>query len=71
MQYLIFLAIGLLIIIWGLKTKEEVAQLTAAIMGAIFLVWGLTMTPQPILLAAEIVAVIAIFRICVRCCECD
>ena len=71
MQYLICLIIGLVIIIWGVKTNEEVAQLTAAIVGAIFLVWGLTMTPQPILLAAEIVAVIAIFRICVRCCECD
>ncbi len=71
MQYLIFLAIGLLIIIWGLKLNEEVTQLTAAIVGAIFLVWGLAMTPQTILLLAEIITVIAIFRICVRCCECD
>ena len=71
MEYLIFLGIGLLIIIWGLRINEEVAQLTAAIVGAFFFVWGLTMTPKPILLTAEIVAVIAIFCICVRCCECD
>ena len=71
MEYLIFLGVGLLIIIWGLRSNEEVVQLTSAIIGAIFLVWGLTMTPQPVLLGAEILAVIAVFRICVRCCECD
>jgi hypothetical protein len=71
MEYLIFLGIGLGVIIWGLRTNEEVVRLSSAIIGAIFLVWGLTMTPQPILLSAEIVAVIAIFRICLRCCECD
>ena len=71
MEYLIFLGIGLLVIGWGLRTNEEVVRLTSAIIGAIFLVWGLTMTPQPVLLAAEILAVIAVFRICIRCCECD
>jgi hypothetical protein len=71
MEYLIFWGIGLAITIWGLRTNEEVVRLSSAIIGAIFLVWGLTMTPQPILLVAEIVAVIAIFRICVHCCECD
>ena len=40
MEYLIFLGIGLLIIIWGIRTKEEVTQLSTAIVGAIFLVWG-------------------------------
>ncbi len=71
MVYLIFLGIGLAIIILGLKTNEEVVRLSSAIIGTIFLIWGLTITPQPVLLAAEIIAVIATFRICVRCCECE
>ncbi len=71
MSYLIFLAIGLGIIWWGLKTKEEVAQISSAIVGALFLIWGLTLTPQSLLFAGEIIAVLAVFRICVRCCECD
>ncbi|GAB4526769.1 MAG: hypothetical protein Tsb0014_07110 [Pleurocapsa sp.] len=71
MSYLIFLGIGLATIVWGLNVKEEVAQLTAAIIGTIFLVWGLFLTPQTFLLLMEIVAVIALFRLCIRCCECD
>ena len=71
MSYLIFLGIGLGVIIWGLRTKEEVAQLTAAVTGVIFLVWGLCLTPKMFLLAAEIIAAIAAFRICISCCECE
>jgi hypothetical protein len=41
MSYLIFLAIGLGIIWWGLKIKEEIFQISSAIIGALFLVWGL------------------------------
>lgn len=71
MSYLIFLGIGLGIISWGLSKKEEVVQLTAAITGAIFFVWGLCLTPEMFKLAAEIIATIAVFRICISCCECD
>lgn len=71
MSYLIFFAIGLSVIIWGLRSKEEVVQLTTAVTGVIFLVWGLCLTPKMFLLAAEIIAAIAAFRICIRCCECD
>ena len=71
MSYLVFLGIGLTTIFWGLKTREEIVRLSAAIVGAIFLVWGLILTPQAFLFLMEALAIIAVFRICVRCCECD
>ena len=71
MSFLIFFGLGLGSIAWGLKSQEEVIQLSGAIIGSILLVWGLCLTPQMFLIGAEVIAVIAIFRICVRCCECD
>ena len=71
MSFVVFISLGLGAIAWGLRTSEEVAQLSGAIAGAILLVWGLCLTPQKLLIGAEILAVIAVFRICVRCCECD
>ena len=71
MSFIIFIGLGLGAIAWGLRTPEEVARLSGAIIGAILLVWGLCLTPQMFLVGAEILAVIAVFRICVRCCECD
>ena len=71
MSFAVFIGLGLGAIAWGLKASEEVAQLSGAIVGAILLVWGLCLTPQMFLIGAEILAVIAVFRICVRCCECD
>ncbi|WP_036482364.1 hypothetical protein [Myxosarcina sp. GI1] len=70
MSYLFFLGIGLGTIWWGIRTTEEVARLTAAIVGALLLIWGLCLTPQSFLLIAEVLAILAIFRICVRCCKC-
>ncbi|MGV2830514.1 hypothetical protein [Myxosarcina sp. GI1(2024)] len=70
MSYLFFLGIGLGIIWWGIRASEEIAQLTAAIIGSILLFWGLCLTPQPFLLLAEILTIFAVFRICVRCCNC-
>lgn len=71
MSFIIFLGLGLGSIAWGLKSTEEITQLTGAIIGAILLVWGLCLTPQMYLWGAEILAVVAMFGICVRCCECD
>lgn len=71
MSFIIFLGLGLSSIAWGLKSTEEITQLSAAIIGAILLVWGLCLTPKICLWGAEILAVVAMFRICVRCCECD
>ncbi|BAU66043.1 hypothetical protein STA3757_34440 [Stanieria sp. NIES-3757] len=71
MSWLIFLLIGLILIWVGLKVSEEVVQLSTAITAAILLVWGLVLTPQSLLLLIEIITVLAVFRICMRCCECD
>lgn len=71
MSFVIFLGLGLGSIAWGLKSQEEIIQLSGAIIGAFLLVWGLCLTPQVFLLGAEIITVIAVFRICIRCCECD
>ena len=71
MSFLIFLGLGLGFVAWGLKSTAEIIQLSGAIVGAVLLIWGLCLTPQRFLIGAEILAVIAVFRICVRCCECD
>ncbi len=71
MSFVVFLGLGLGAIAWGLKATEEVAQLSGAIIGAVLLIWGLCLTPQMYLVGVEILAVIAVFRICIRCCECD
>ena len=71
MSFIVFLTLGLAAIAFGLKSTEEVIQLSAAVLGAVLLVWGLCLTPQTFLVVAEIIAVVAVFRICVRCCECD
>lgn len=71
MNFIIFLGLGFGSIAWGLKAKEEIVQLSAAIVGAILLIWGLCLTPQKFLLVAEILTVIAVFRGCIRCWGCD
>ena len=71
MSFAIFIVLGIVAIAWGLKSTEEITQLSGAILGAILLVWGLCLTPQRLLVGAEILTVIAVFRICLRCCECD
>lgn len=71
MSFIVFLGLGLAAIAFGLKSTEEIMRLSAAILGAVLLIWGLCLTPQMFLVGAEIIAVIAVFRICVRCCECD
>ena len=71
MSFIVFFGLGLASIAWGIRSSEEVMQLSGAIVGAILLIWGLCLTPRMFLLGAEIITVIAVFRICVRCCECD
>ena len=71
MSFVIFLGLGCGVIAWGLKTKEEIAQLSAVILGAILLIWGLCLTPQKLLLGAEVLIVSMVFRGCLRCWKCD
>ena len=71
MSFIIFLGLGLAVIAWGVRSQDEVIQLSRAVLGTVLLIWGLFLTPQMFLVGAEIIAVLAVFRICVRCCECD
>ena len=71
MGFLIFLALGLGTIGLGFLIKEEVAQIVAVVTGTIFLIWGVTLTPKPFLMLAEVLTVIAVFRLGLHCCECD
>ncbi|MBD1870331.1 hypothetical protein H6F88_26710 [Oculatella sp. FACHB-28] len=65
--YSIFLLMGLGIIWVGLKTGEEIIRIAAAIAGAILLVWGFALTPLSLQLFVEIISVMAVFSVCVRC----
>lgn len=67
MTYLIFLAVGLGFIWLGLRTREEVYRLTAALVGTVLLVLGLFSTPLQLQLLVEIISIFAVFRICLRC----
>ncbi|MEM7758770.1 MAG: hypothetical protein AAGF83_13210 [Cyanobacteria bacterium P01_G01_bin.67] len=71
MSFIILFGLGLCSIFWGIKSTEEIIQLTGAVIGTILLIWGLCLTPQIFLFGGEVIAVIAVFRICIRCCECD
>lgn len=71
MSFIIFLSLGLGFVALGLKSTAEILQLLGAIFGTVLLIWGLCLTPQRFLIGAEILAVIAVFRVCVRCCECE
>jgi hypothetical protein len=65
--YLMLLLAGLGIVWFGLKTREEIYQIAAAIAAAILLIWGFALTPLPLQLLVEAIAVTAIFSVCVRC----
>ena len=67
MTCLILLTIGLGFIWLGLKTSEEVYRLTAAAVGTVLLVLGLFATPLQFQLLVEVISVVAVFRICLRC----
>jgi len=65
--YLIFLLSGLGIVWLGLKTDEEIIRIAAAIAGSILLIWGFALTPMHFQLVAEIISILAVFSVCVRC----
>ncbi|MGF1478926.1 MAG: hypothetical protein ACFB4I_05485 [Cyanophyceae cyanobacterium] len=67
MFYLLLLTTGVGIIWIGLQIKEEVFRLTAAVIGTVVLVWGFFWTPAPLQLLVEVLLVLSVFSICVRC----
>ena len=71
MTYILFLAIGLIFILIGLKVKEEVYRLSGAFIGTIILIWGFVLTPVTFQFIVELGIVFSVFSICVRCWECE
>ncbi len=67
LTYLTLLGLGLSIIWLGLKTNDEVYRLGAVIGGAIFIVWGFALTPSEFQILFEVIALIAVFPVCMRC----
>jgi hypothetical protein len=65
--YLVLLAVGLVVIWFGLKTKDDVLMIGAAITGALLLIWGFALTPFQLQLIVEILIVVAVFPICLKC----
>lgn len=65
--YLIFLAVGIGIIWLGLRIKDDVYRLAAAVSGAILLIWGFALTPSQFQFAIEAIALVVLFPVCIRC----
>jgi hypothetical protein len=65
--YLVLLAVGLVVIWFGLKTKDDVLMIGSAITGALLLIWGFALTPFQLQLIVEILIVVAVFPICLKC----
>ena len=65
--YLVLLAVGLVVIWFGLKTKDDVLMIGSAITGALLLIWGFALTPSQLQLIVEILIVVAVFPICLKC----
>ena len=71
MIYVLILVIGLIFILIGLKTEEEVYRLSAAFIASIILIWGFTLTPTTFQFVVEVGIMLSVFSICVRCWECE
>lgn len=65
--YLVLLAVGLVVIWFGLKTKDDVLMVGAAFTGALLLIWGFALTPSQFQLIVEVLIVVAVFPICLKC----
>lgn len=67
MTFASLLLLGFSSIWFGLKTKDEIHRMTAAILGCIFLVWGFALAPVQFQVLIETLMIIAVFSVCVRC----
>ena len=65
--YLVLLAVGLVVIWFGLKTKDDVLMIGSAFTGALLLIWGFALTPSELQLIVEVLIVVAVFPICLKC----
>lgn len=67
MMYLFLLGIGLGIVLFGLKTKDEVYRLSSVVAGALFFVCGFALTPMHFQMLVELLLIVPLFFVCVRC----
>lgn len=65
--YLLFLAIGIGIIWVSLRFADDVFRLAGALSGAIFVVWGFAQTPLQLQLPLEVLVLVIVFPLCMRC----
>jgi hypothetical protein len=70
MAFLVFLAIGLVMIGLSRKTKEDIPVIATAVGGAVCLIWGFAIAPLSFQMAIEIVGIVAIFLSCMGYCDC-
>ena len=63
----LLLAAGLALIWGGIRFKEEELLIATALAGLCLLVWGFVLTPPHWQVAMEVLVVIVLFPVCVRC----
>jgi hypothetical protein len=69
MTYLLLLASGVVCLSIGWTTSEEIYRIAALVAGALFCLWGTAIAPPILQILLEILLVIAVFSICIRCLE--
>ncbi|MEO0539929.1 MAG: hypothetical protein AAFZ80_03580 [Cyanobacteria bacterium P01_A01_bin.105] len=63
----LLLSIGLAIIWGGMRLQEEVLLIAAALVGLCLLIGGFVLTPPHWQVAMEVLVVVLLFPVCVRC----
>ena len=63
----LLLAAGLALIWIGIRFKEEELLIAATLAGLFLLVWGFVLTPAHWQVTMEILVVVLLFPVCVRC----
>jgi hypothetical protein len=70
MVYVILWALGFALFWAGLKLfDDEVILITSAMVGSALIIGGLAVAPSPLQMAIEIVLIIVLFNVCMRCIE--
>ncbi|NEQ27094.1 MAG: hypothetical protein F6K28_50420 [Microcoleus sp. SIO2G3] len=69
MTYLLLLAAGGLCLMLGWRTSDEIYRIAGLVGGALFCLWGTAIAPPALQLLLELLLVISVFSVCVRCLE--
>ncbi|MGF1938341.1 MAG: hypothetical protein RM347_028960 [Nostoc sp. ChiQUE02] len=65
---LLLMGFGTFFLAW--KAQDEIHRITAMFSGTIFLIWGLALASLSLQLFIEIVSLLAVFSVCMRCLGC-